>query len=1186
MRYRLGGGLAVFGLSVIGIAICWYASRKNEALATSEKVGQASLETTQQPDIATDPSDFPMSLPLRQAVLSILAPQPLGQLPETRSDFGLRMSFAYGSDKVEITPEADGEYYFFPGSSVRLDISPEKRSRLRVYWVQSQGQELVHELLADRIVEERTQLEIDEVDFANRRRGCFYSVATSVDSDRDRSELLIRYAAIPPIGDALHNAKVLFKSYEPSDEDMPAARERLFTICQVAGKFAESEKLYEDSRRLAEQRFGESSWQCQKLAAWVKHLRAVQNLTPENQLDYQRAVRRLGVTNHSVAAIKEFLRVTASLSEPQGDIFRLRTRLTLAKKTLRRDGASFAKFEDACGHIRVQMETLLGPDHAEVGELLRVQATALYTRGRIPEALKVAENAHRILLATYGASHRFTVDIASGLSHMHAYVGNYEQAELIRETLLAQLKVDIKQLRKRLAGLPIQSRLDRERRSFAERALGAATSAMGRERMYSGEFYRRMGNYWKALECLESSLPMIEMRDQPKVRIGLSYAYVDLRNFAMAEKEARRALKVAHQMRRASDAANACVALANSLFFQGKIDEAEQQHQKALGIYASIGASQDSLGSLLQAQLQRAVGRKERCLEIHARFRGAKTSSEFTQLHQTAGLVSESRSLAYFGEHGDAVQIADNALKTASDCVGSMILYCSEAHAVSLCQSINSHLGNYLSRIAELGAITESARANLAFKAVWRTKGLAGRRLVARRAVAQSGDARKLWEELSETRNQLAVTPTAELSERKERLEQKLGAIAAKHSGATSSRGDLSLLLRGLNEDKAVIELVCSHQPALAARTLPTLAQKYDAFIIRKQGETVNIKWVHLGDAEQINDLVKAHRHLASLASAKKDRGKMVPLEPAKDFPKTPNAAREKLYEMIWAKLSPAVGDAKTVVVCPDGLLNHVPWSALRAADGDFLSVKHQFVSANNTRDYLAGKAGETVSSSLALLVGDVAYGASGQPWALLKGTAAELDTVGELAREAQLEVATLRQKQATASSLCERMPRANFIHIGTHGAIKDEDHTPADPQSLIRYRSPLLHSSLVLANANCSEHSGGLLSAEQIVMLDLAGTRLVVLSACESGLGSVRNCEGVYGLPHSFLRAGAQAVVASLWKVDDDATAIFMQEFYSNLWQRDMGVAEAIQAAQKTLSADGYPPSVWGAWAVFGSPN
>ena len=126
---------------------------------------------------------------------------------------------------------------------------------------------------------------------------------------------------------------------------------------------------------------------------------------------------------------------------------------------------------------------------------------------------------------------------------------------------------------------------------------------------------------------------------------------------------------------------------------------------------------------------------------------------------------------------------------------------------------------------------------------------------------------------------------------------------------------------------------------------------------------------------------------------------------------------------------------------------------------------------------------------------------------------------------------------------------------------------------------APLLHSGVALAGAarktedagpgargSLPDREDGILTAEEVQSLDLRGTDLVVLSACETGLGRAEYGQGVMGLQRAFQAAGARAVVASLWKVDDAATTVLMEQFYTNLWSKKLPKLEALRQAQLTV--------------------
>ena len=138
-----------------------------------------------------------------------------------------------------------------------------------------------------------------------------------------------------------------------------------------------------------------------------------------------------------------------------------------------------------------------------------------------------------------------------------------------------------------------------------------------------------------------------------------------------------------------------------------------------------------------------------------------------------------------------------------------------------------------------------------------------------------------------------------------------------------------------------------------------------------------------------------------------------------------------------------------------------------------------------------------------------------------------------------------------------------------------------------------MLRSGLALAGANTwlkagnapEEAEDGLLTAEDVTGLDLLATELVVLSACETGLGQVHVGEGVFGLRRAFVLAGAKTLVMSLWKVPDEPTRELMEDFYGRLLA-GQGRAEALREAQLAMKAKYPDPFYWGAFICQGDPG
>jgi CHAT domain-containing protein/tetratricopeptide (TPR) repeat protein len=183
------------------------------------------------------------------------------------------------------------------------------------------------------------------------------------------------------------------------------------------------------------------------------------------------------------------------------------------------------------------------------------------------------------------------------------------------------------------------------------------------------------------------------------------------------------------------------------------------------------------------------------------------------------------------------------------------------------------------------------------------------------------------------------------------------------------------------------------------------------------------------------------------------------------------------------------------------------------------------------------------------------------------------------------------------------------ILHLATHGFFLNDQQ--ADPCAVVRdmvagftagvgdrlagakYESPLLRSGLLLAGFNTwqkgrqppVEAEDGMLTAEDVVGMDLLDTQLVVLSACETGLGEVRVGEGVFGLRRAFAAAGARTVVMSLWKVPDEQTQELMVEFYAHVL-RGEGRAEALRQAQQAIRARHPDPFFWGAFICQGDPR
>jgi CHAT domain-containing protein len=173
--------------------------------------------------------------------------------------------------------------------------------------------------------------------------------------------------------------------------------------------------------------------------------------------------------------------------------------------------------------------------------------------------------------------------------------------------------------------------------------------------------------------------------------------------------------------------------------------------------------------------------------------------------------------------------------------------------------------------------------------------------------------------------------------------------------------------------------------------------------------------------------------------------------------------------------------------------------------------------------------------------------------FAPLSGTELEGQRIKALFPEAKL----LTGNQATESAL-SRVKSPRILHIASHGFFIEGDDSPREDQN------PLIRTGLALSGANSqnSKDGDGILTALEATGLNLFGTRLVVLSACGTGLGEVQSGEGVFGLRRSFVLAGSESLVVSLWSVSDYITRELMVGYYKNL-KLGSGRGDALRKVQ-----------------------
>lgn len=316
----------------------------------------------------------------------------------------------------------------------------------------------------------------------------------------------------------------------------------------------------------------------------------------------------------------------------------------------------------------------------------------------------------------------------------------------------------------------------------------------------------------------------------------------------------------------------------------------------------------------------------------------------------------------------------------------------------------------------------------------------------------------------------------------------------------------------------------------------------------------------------------------------------------------------KEVYELLWAPIETYVKDVETIYFSPSGLLNQVPFAAINLEGEPSLNEQFDLIQLSSTEQLNKVTVNPNLTGSM--FIGGVNYdyskeslntsdtlkyanlntdnignsGASnnrGDNWAYLPGTLKEIEDIQATLKSKNIKYSSLIGDQATESNFKKISGNSpSVLHIATHGFFfedsKDLEKSDSDVGLENEFKfaeNPLLRSGLLLAGANhvwkngvnLFENEDGILTALEISNLDLSNTDIVVLSACETGLGDIEGSEGVYGLQRAFKMAGVDIIVMSLWQVPDTETAEFMNLFYLN-WIQGLQVRQAFIQAQKTM--------------------
>lgn len=412
---------------------------------------------------------------------------------------------------------------------------------------------------------------------------------------------------------------------------------------------------------------------------------------------------------------------------------------------------------------------------------------------------------------------------------------------------------------------------------------------------------------------------------------------------------------------------------------------------------------------------------------------------------------------------------------------------------------------------------------------------------------------------------------------------------------------------QALPSDAVILEYMIYATPP--TKLQPTGSAHYLLLLISSQGvETVE----DLGEVANINAQLarscQAILHDVEESSHCSEQS-LVPLEPSA----TVKTVGQQLYHALFGNAAATIEHADQIIVSPDGALNFFPFETLVDRKGDYLVRNHVLSYVQSAREVVAWKH-SIPSRSPPLILADPNYSAptpqgdcgdgtrgahrrlratdSLTDFQRLCGTADEAKIVKERLPDAKVLTGGDATEEAVKKAFGPRI-----LHIATHGFADAELKWPSGFFSQqnqawwsrqdyeVLDADLMLRGGLVFAGANNRQspggHDDGLLSAAEASLLNLNGTQLVVLSACDSGLGLARAGDGIFGLRRALILAGARAQTFSLWPVSDSTTGEFMRRYYA-LLNEGRPNAEALALVKRELLAEGGILSEPWNWAVF----
>jgi len=808
-------------------------------------------------------------------------------------------------------------------------------------------------------------------------------------------------------------------------------------------------------------------------------------------------------------------------------------------------------------------ENSLGTEHSETATSYGNLGFLFSEKGDLSGAIRLNEKALRIYEKVYGANH---VHVAIMLSNIAILYEEHDNSLLSEKLLLRALAIY-------------------EKNSPEHPNIAVVLTNLGNSYKARGDYTRAEALYQRALQIEEKTLSP-EHPTTAGTIYNLAVTYRAIGNYAASEKLLLRALNIQEKSLGANHQSVAIILneLGVLYWVKGDYTQAEVSIRRAIKINEQILKPQSigfatlfiNLGGIFydKGDYAQAENFFSKSLSIIQNTFGEKSPRLISPLENFVVLYLAKNNAAQAAAY--MMRVMEISEKDLSTIIGAGSEEQRRAYMNTLISQNNFTASMHLQRMpnnldaARLALTTILRRKGRLLDATSDQVGALRRRLSAQDKI--------LLEQLISVRSQLAAliikglgktSPTqyqaavTKLQSENERLESLISTRSAEFR-VESQPLTIDRMQAAIPNDAALVEIVVYRPYDIKAKKTADRygTSRYAAYVLRHDG---SLSWVDLGEASVID------RDVAKLRKA------------LNDTQLTDSAIIKQLARALDAKLMVPIrrllGDTRQVLLSPDGELNLLPFGALVDERGKYLIENYSFTYLTSGRDLLrlqvkaentqapvifANPSFDTgvTSGSPDLAQTDVSRGRRAgdfreEEWKALPATQDEAADIKAIMPDARVFTAA----EATEGAI-KRIEQPRILHIASHGFFLEDRK---DEKSI---ENPLLRSGLILAGANKRQSGAGedgVLTALEVAGLNLWGTKLVVLSACDTGIGDVQNGEGVYGLRRALVLAGAESQLLSLWKVADEPTRELMVDFYRRL-QRGEGRTEALRQAQLTM--------------------